>query len=96
MALRRLSRLSVIDESVATLDVLTAARIHQADVVIMNIEQAFEVPPSVTLLLAGLPEILVVGIISGEDRAQIYEAGTHARTLTDLSLTGIVRAIERD
>jgi len=94
-ALARHARLMVIDEESHNIDILIGAREHRADVVIMTVEPTADVPPLVTHLLAEFPEILVVGIHLCGQCVGIYRNHSKVRMLSDLTVSGLIRAIFR-
>lgn len=89
------ARLTVMDEESRNVDILVGARQHRADVVVATFEATSDVPPLVTHLLGGFPEILVVGIELREERVRTYRNSDEVRTVPDCTVSAIIRTIRR-
>jgi DNA-binding NarL/FixJ family response regulator len=96
IALEQHPRLLVSEHYSRSIDVLAEARQRRIDVVMMNVRQATETPILVKRLLAEFPQTVVIGILSGEERALIYRFDAETRLLTDVSVSGLIGAVIQD
>jgi hypothetical protein len=64
-------------------------------VVVATFEATSDSPPLVSHLLGEFPEILVVGIDLREQRVRTYRDRDEVPTVSDFTVSGIIRAILR-
>lgn len=93
MLLEGESDLQIADEVLDPVDLLMAVKDAEANVVIMTVPDAEEIPAICTHLLTEFPDLLVIGISSTANRAFTYRSTIDCEPLSGLMLEDVVTAI---